>query len=206
MENKKSKKKVLLYYLILAACLLIIAAVTVTVVFTVGRKSDQLADKDTQQPDDGKTPDDGNDDDQTTGTDGKYRLPVDNSDVTCGYEFSADITLDRFLVHQGMDFAGKVGDKVYAALDGKVTEVVRNDLLNENYVTISHADGMTSTYRYIDAKDGLKKGDTVKKGDVIGTIAAAGGYEMKQGPHLHFEMETNGRTVDPDTFLDIIEK
>ncbi|MDE7438907.1 MAG: M23 family metallopeptidase [Clostridia bacterium] len=213
MENKKGKKKVLLYYLILAACLLIIAAVTVTVVLTVGRNTAPVSDgqqseEPNKDPDDGKEPVDPDDgkDKPTNTDDGKYRLPMDKSNVTCGYEFAHDITLNRYLVHQGMDFDGKAGDKVYAALDGTVAKVVRDDLLNENYVTITHKDGMTSTYLYIDAKEGLKAGDTVKKGDVIGTIAVAGGMEMDQGEHLHFEMRTNGKTVDPDTYLDIVEK
>lgn len=218
MENKKGKKKVLLYYLILAACLLIIAAVTVTVVLTVGRSNAPVSDgQQTEKPDDGKKPDDGNkpDDDKKpddgtdkpTNTDNKYRLPTDQSNMTCGYEFAYDKTLDRFAVHQGMDFEAEVGAKVYAALDGTVTKIVSDNKLGENYVTIKHKDGMIATYKYIDVKDGLKEGAAVKKGDVIGTIAEATGMEMEQGAHLHFEMTADGkRTVNPDAYLDIVEK
>lgn len=213
MEGKKSKKKVLLYYLILAACLLIIAAVTVTVVLTVGRDKPLAENPGTEKPDDTDKPTnpggedgDGDGDDKPTGGDEGYRIPLDNGNVTCGYEFAFDKTLDRYAVHQGMDFEGKAGDNVYAVLDGKVSKVVKDHILNENYVTITHKDGITSTYKYIAAKDGLKEGDSIKRGDVIGTIATAGGMEMNQGEHLHFEMSVNGKTVDPDTYLDIIEK
>lgn len=213
-ENKKSKKKVLLYYLILAACFLVIAAVTVTVVLTVGRNKTPLSDgTQTEKPDDTNKPDDGNKpddtdkpDDKPTTSDDKFRLPVDQSNVTCGYEFTYDKTLDRYSVHRGMDFEGKAGDNVYATLDGTVKAVVTKHVINENYVTIQHANGLTSTYKYIDAKEGLKVGDTVKKGDVIGTISLAGGMELSQGAHLHYEMTLNGKYVDPDTYLDIIEK
>lgn len=224
-ENKKSKKKVLLYYLILAACLLVIAAVTVTVVLTVGRNKNTLSDgiqtekpndnkpndnnPDDNKPDDGKNdpPDDNKpNDNKPTNTDDKFQLPVAQANVTCAYEFAYDKTLDRFAVHRGMDFEGKAGDNVYAAFGGTVTAVVTGHMLNENYVTIQHKDGLTSTYKYIDAKKGLKVGDTVNKGDVIGTIALAGGMEMNEGEHLHFEMSLNGKVVDPDTYLDIIEK
>ena len=215
MEGKKSKKKVLLYYLILAACLLVIAAVTVTVVLTVGRKSSNLTNgpqiekpNDDNKPNGGNTPDDGKNDgnDKPTGSDNKWGLPVESSSVTCGYEFAFDKTLIRYAVHQGMDFEANVGDNVLAAKDGTVTKVVKDHILNENYVTITHSDGVTSTYKYIVAKDGLKEGDTVKRGDVIGTIAEVGGMEMNEGAHLHFEIRVNGRTVDPDTYLDIVEK
>ena len=91
-------------------------------------------------------------------------------------------------------------------LDGTITEVVTDSTIGENYVTISHANGVTSTYKYITAKDGLKAGNTVKRGENIGTIAAAGGYEMKQGEHLHFEMSVNGKSADPETYLDLVEK
>ena len=215
MEGKKSKKKVLLYYLILAASLLIIAAVTVTVVFTVGRNSSPaISDAgQTQTPDDGKKPDDGKNpdddkkpDDKPTGGDTKWGLPLDNVSSTCGYEFTFDKTLTRFAVHQGMDFEATAGDNVYAVMDGTVKKVVTNDFLNENYVTIAHTGGVTSTYRYVNATEGLKAGDTVKRGDVIGTVAAVGGMEMNEGEHLHFEMSVDGRTVDPNTYLDLAEK
>ena len=229
MEGKKSKKKVLLYYLILAACLLIIAAVTVTVVLTVGRKTPTISDggQQTEKPDDGKTDDgktddgktddgktddgktdDGKTDDGNKPTVGnsKCGLPLENASVSCGYEFAYDKTLDRYAVHQGMDFEGAAGDNVLAVMDGTVTKIVTDHILNENYVTITHSDGVTSTYKYIDAKEGLQVGDTVKKGDVIGTIAAAGGMEMNEGEHLHFEMRVNGKTIDPDTYLEIVEK
>ena len=217
MEGKKSKKKVLLYYLILAACLLVIAAVTVTVVLTVGRNASKLTDgtqienpDDGKKPDDGKTPDDGkkpdDGDNKPTDTDNSYGLPLERASVTCGYEFAFDKTLIRFAVHQGMDFEASAGDNVLAVKDGTVTKIVKDHILNENYVTITHGDGVTSTYKYIVAKDGLKEGAAVKKGDVIGTIAPAGGFEANEGEHLHFEIRVNGRTADPDTYLDIVEK
>ena len=217
MENKKGKKKVLLYYLILAACLLVIAAVTVTVVLTVGRNKPPVSDgQQTEQPDDGNKPNEGNKpddnkpddgDDKPTNTDNKYRLPTDQSNMTCGYELAYDCTLDRYAVHQGMDFEAEAGAKVYAALDGTVTKIVTDNKIGENFVTIKHKDGMIATYKYITATDGLKEGASVKKGDVIGTIAEPSGLEMEQGAHLHFEMTADGKkTVNPDAYLDIIEK
>ena len=216
-QNKKSKKKILLYYLILAACLLVIAAVTVTLIFTVGKRNDNVLDNNPgiNNPDDGNKPggddnnpggDDNKPDDKPTGGDNEFGLPIANATVTTSYEFSYDTTLDRYCVHQGMDFQAKAGDEVCAVLAGPVTKVVTDHILGENYVTITHANNMTTTYKYITAKEGLKEGDTVKRGDVIGTIAAASGMEMKQGEHLHFEITVNGKLADPNIYLDIIEK
>ena len=213
MEGKKSKKKVLLYYLVLAACLLLIAAVTVTVVLTVGRNPSKITDgtqigtpddtKPDTKPDDTK-PDDG--DNKPTDSDTSYGLPLENANVTCGYEFAFDKTLIRYAVHQGMDFEANAGDNVLAVRDGTVSKIVKDHVLNENYVTITHSNGVTSTYKYIVAKDGLKEGAKVKKGDVIGTIAPAGGMEMNEGEHLHFEIRVNGKTADPDTYLELVSK
>ena len=226
-ENKKSKKKVLLYYLILAACLLVIAAVTVTVIFTVNRPvndtiidsnqgNDDNKDNDKNQGnnDDNKDKDknpgnnggDDNKDNKPTGSDTTYGMPTANSNITTKYEFAYDTTLDRYCVHTGMDFEGSVGDNVSAVLDGTVTELVKDSIIGENYVTVKHANGVTSTYKYIEATEGLKVGDSVRRGDVIGKIAAAAGMEMKQGEHLHFEMQVNGKPADPNAYLNIIEK
>lgn len=220
-ENKKSKKKVLLYYLILAACLLVIAAVTVTVIFTVDKTNP--SDISTNLPDDNNPdnpdkPDDGNkpdkpdnpdnpdNPDKPTGGDTGYGLPVETASVTNKFVFGYDVTLDRYCVHKGMDFEAKEGDKVCAVLDGTVSKIVQNHIIGENYVTLSHKDGVTTTYKYIDAATSLKEGDTVKKGDLLGTVAKAGGMEMKQGEHLHFEVRVNGALKDPDNYLEIIEK
>ena len=227
--NKKSKKKILLYYLILAACLLVIAAVTVTVIFTVDRKKPNLSiDSGITKPDDnnddknqGNNGDDdnkpgNNDDDNKPGNNGddnkptttttEMLLPVGEASVTTGYELAYNSTLRLYQVHQGMDFNGEAGDNVFAALDGTVSVVVKDSLIGENYVTITHSDGVKTTYKYIEVKENLKVGDKVKRGDVIGTIAKATGMEMKDGDHLHFEIVVNGRTADPDTYLNIREK
>ncbi len=211
-ENRKNKKKILLTYLILAACLLVIAAITVTVIFTVDRKPDLSINNpnDIVKPDDSNNndneEDNDNDDNKPTDVETGYKIPVENAVVTTKYEFAHNETLGQYRVHQGIDFEGKAGDSVCAVLDGTITEVVTDSTIGENYVTISHANGVTSTYKYINAKDGLKAGNTVKRGENIGTIAAAGGYEMKQGEHLHFEMSVNGKSADPETYLDLVEK
>ena len=225
-QNKKSKKKVLLYYLILAACLLVIAAVTVTVIFTVGKPNDGLIDSKpgvtnpdpddkpgTNNPDDdnpGNKPDDDDPnkkpDDKPTSGNGKYAMPIANATVTTSYEFAYDATLDRYCVHQGMDFEAAAGTEVCAVLDGTVLEIVTDHILGENYVKIQHANNTVTTYKYIVANENLKVGNSVKKGEVIGTVAEANGMEMKQGEHLHFEISVNGKSADPSSYLEITEK
>lgn len=218
-QNRKNRKKILVSYLILGACLAVIAAVTITLIFTVGRPKKNVIDtpnnnqtgEDSKKPDDTKKPDEiqkPDEENKPTASDNKWGLPVAsaNVNVTTSYEFAYDSTLDRYCVHTGMDFVAKAGDNVSAVLAGQVVEIVKDHVLGENYVKLSHANNTTSTYKYITPVEGLKVGDSIKKGDVIGKVAAANGMEMKQGEHLHFEITVNGKTADPNAYLEIIEK
>lgn len=216
-QNRKNKKKILISYLILGACLAVITAVTITLIFTVGRPKKNVIDTPTNNqqgntnnnPDPNKKPEESQDpstDNKPTATDNKFGMPLATVTVTTSYEFAYDATLDRYCVHKGMDFSAKAGDNVCAVLAGKVLEIVTDHVLGENYIKISHANNIVTTYKYVTPAEGLKVGDTVKKGDVIGKVAAANGMEMKQGEHLHFELSVNGIAADPNTYLDIIEK
>lgn len=223
-EKKKSKKKILMYYLILAACLLVIAAVTVTVIFTTGR---QTLPADTVDGGDSTTGGDNTDEDDgtSTGSDGgdetsngsdeggtqtatvyEFILPVQSATLTTSYEFGYDLTLDKYRFHQGIDFAATAGDEVYAVRDGTVAEIVTGTKIGENYLTIEHDNGVATIYKYIEVNPDLKPGDSVSQGDVIGTVAAATGYEYKQGDHLHFEITVNGKSADPSYYLEFEEK
>lgn len=202
-KKAKNKKKILFYYLILAACLLVIAAVTLTVVFTVGTpKAPQLADTTVTPPDDNKPDeDDKPDDNKPTVTETGYKLPVSGA-LTQEYEFVWHDVWKEYSYHLGLDFAGNVGDEVCAVLDGEVTAMAKTSTIGETFITLKHADGNSSTYRYVDVKDGLQVGSKVKRGEVIGTIAAAGGHEHDKGVHLHLEFtDSNGKEFDPATKL-----
>lgn len=214
-QTKKSKKKIALYYVILAVCLLVIAAITVTVVFTVNQNQPDISidngdNNDNKKPDDGKNPVTPPDDDnKPTAGDYEFRVPVTESKVSvtsAHKEFRHDATMNYFREHLGLDFAGEVGDQVYAVLDGKISKIVTGDVLEGNYVVIEHANGVTSTYKFINVKEGLTVGTSIKKSDVLGTIAEPAGKELKQGAHLHFEMSANGKICDPEQYLDIDQK
>lgn len=224
-EKKTRKKKLLFRYLILAACILVVAAITVTVVFAANDwfrndiTIDDVIDKpkpddpgntdnpdDNKDPDDDKDPDDNKDPDKPTGTDTTFALPVTNMNVINTFDFGKDVTLGHWHFHTGLDMAAEVGAAVVACLDGTVEEVVIDDKLDGTTVTIQHENGLKTVYSYIDVKEGLKKGDSVKRGEQIGTVSEPEGAEFKQEAHLHFEVIENGEKKDPATFLDIAEK
>ena len=213
-EPKPKNKRLLTYYLILGACILIIAAVAVAVTLsltlggndmTIDDDPDQAVDGDDDNDD--ETPDDGDDDDaDDTGNETTFLMPVTEVDAINSYGFYHNTTLDKYYLHTGIDFAGEAGDEVYAVLDGTVESIVSDPILTGTTITIAHENGLTTTYTFVDAAEGLEVGDTVARGDVIATVAEAMGQEYKDGAHLHFEVFLNNEPVDPETYLEITEK
>jgi len=66
-----------------------------------------------------------------------------------------------------------------------------------NHIIIAH-DGHTLTlYGHLSVM-GVKVGDTVKQGQLIGLVGSTGN---STGPHTHFEVRIDGNPVDPGLFL-----
>ncbi len=208
----KAKKKSF-YYIIIAACALVLAAaITFTVVMVTQDSSVSL--EKPEDPDDGKVPetpdgddDDDDDDDEPTSGEMVFSLPVENGTVATTFSFWYNQTLNRYNLHQGIDFQAEAGTNVTAAYDGTVSSIT-DTLLEGGCVIIDHGNGLQTVYASIDAAQ-LKVGDGVSKGDVIGTVSAAAdvmGNEYNEGSHLHFEVRENGKAVDPASYLDLDEK
>ncbi len=99
------------------------------------------------------------------------------------------------LRHRALDINGRMGDPIYAAEDGKVIRAGWNRGYGYN-VMINHGNGMVTLYAH-SSKLLVKKGDTVKRGDVIALIGSTG---WSTGPHIHFEVRINGRKINPLTY------
>lgn len=68
-----------------------------------------------------------------------------------------------------------------------------------NYVMIEHSDGTTTLYGHMyENSITVNTGDTVKAGQVIGTMGSSG---QSTGMHLHFEVRVNGERVDPLNYI-----
>ena len=102
--------------------------------------------------------------------------------------------------HHGVDLRANVGDNVYSVFDGTVVAV--NDTVNGKggrYVLIKSDDKQTEYFVCHLSALFVKKGDKVKKGDLIALSGASGnGNENGYAPHLHLELRRlneNGRYV-----------
>ena len=133
-----------------------------------------------------------------------FATPVDNVNIVQGYSMDAlvwNATLKHYAVHNGIDFGGTDGDNVMAAYDG-VVDSVTYDVLNGNTVTIKHKNDITTVYSSLNEPT-VAVGQTVKKGDVIGTMGTTATAEYSLGAHVHFTVMEKGNVIDPDIYMTI---
>ena len=98
--------------------------------------------------------------------------------------------------HAGVDFAGREGSEIIAVASGVVTYAGQRSGYGQ-FVEIAHANGIVTRYAH-HRETLVATGDVVKKGD---TIARMGTTGRSTGPHVHFEVLKNGRTVDPTLYV-----
>jgi murein DD-endopeptidase MepM/ murein hydrolase activator NlpD len=98
--------------------------------------------------------------------------------------------------HAGVDFAGRQGSDVIAVASGVVTWSSERSGYG-NMVEINHSDGFVTRYAHNEANI-ADLGAIVKKGDLIAKMGSSG---RSTGPHVHFEVFKNGRTVDPASYI-----
>ncbi len=146
------------------------------------------------------------DNEQVVGTPEGMIMPIESVSLINEYGFYYNKTLNSYYEHKGLDFAAEAGVSVLAVEDGQIESIYKGDLLSGTEIVVSHADGLKSVYRFVTEAEGLAVGDTVKKGDVIATVAEANGDEYKDGAHLHFEVLKEGVQVDPSVYLTLEEK
>lgn len=100
----------------------------------------------------------------------------------------------RWKAHRGVDYAASRGTPVMAAGDGKVIESAYNKF-NGHYVFIQHGEKYVTKYLHF-TKRKVKTGQSVKQGQIIGTVGATG---LASGPHLHYEFLVDGVHRNPRT-------
>ncbi|MFH1583033.1 MAG: M23 family metallopeptidase [Candidatus Falkowbacteria bacterium] len=142
---------------------------------------------------------------QTNGETAKLFIKPANGSITYGWHDANYPYRDSVGEHTGIDIAAAQGTRVKAAADGTVVEVVDGGLSGQaSYVVISHSGGLITKYVHLSYLK-VKVGDQAKQGDTIGysggTPGTPGAGEYTNGAHLHFEVQLNGESVDPENYL-----
>lgn len=122
-------------------------------------------------------------------------MPV-NGTLTSGYgkRTPTDIISEN---HAGIDLGASVGTEIIAAMEGTV-ELVSSYGDYGNHLKITN--GEISTLYAHCSKILVNQGDYISQGQKIAEVGNTG---RTTGPHLHFEISRNGRTVNPTAILQI---
>ena len=104
--------------------------------------------------------------------------------------------LKKLRAHKGTDFAAPSGTPIFATGDGEV-EMAGTKGGYGNTIILKHREGYTTLYSHLSKfKKGLKKGQVVAQGDIIGYVGSSG---LATGPNLHYEFRKNNVPVNPIT-------
>lgn len=126
--------------------------------------------------------------------------PVANADLTriaSGYGWRIDPIYKTSKMHWGLDFTADEGTNIYSTGNGVVLDIEQNLWGYGNSILIDHGFGYVSRYAHLSAFK-VKKGDKIVRGQVIGLVGSTG---KSTAPHLHYEIEKNGKKIDPIHFF-----
>ena len=122
--------------------------------------------------------------------------PVKNKElkrIASGYGRRIDPYYKKLKFHYGVDFSAPKGTPIYATGDGKVAKTKRSRRGFGNHIVIDHGYGYESLYAHM-TKYTVRKGQKVKRGDVIGYVGSTG---KSTAPHLHYEVHKDGKKINP---------
>lgn len=123
-------------------------------------------------------------------------IPVANKEITAHigpFGPRIDPIYRTRAFHSGMDFPCKTGTRIRATGDAVVENVENGYWGYGNVVILNHGFGYMTMYAHL-SKFNVKKGQKVKRGDVIGFAGSTG---KSTAPHLHYEVIKGGNKVNP---------
>jgi murein DD-endopeptidase MepM/ murein hydrolase activator NlpD len=125
--------------------------------------------------------------------------PINNRDLTriaSGFGMRMHPIYKIIKMHQGMDFTAPVGTEIYATGDGVIEKVGWTGGYGKT-IMINHGYGYKTRYAHC-SKFKCKRGQKVKRGDLIGFVGNTG---QSTGPHLHYEVFKNKKQINPVNFF-----
>ena len=112
-----------------------------------------------------------------------------------GYRIDPFYKVKKF--HEGLDFSAPTGTPVHVTADGRVVRVIRSNRGYGNEILVDNGYGYMTRYAHLSAFK-VKKGQLVKRGQVIGLVGDTG---KSTASHLHYEVIKNHRPINPIDFF-----
>lgn len=116
--------------------------------------------------------------------------------LSSGFGKRKDPFRNRWAMHKGLDFVGKINAEIYSTSPGIVKKAGRYGAYGK-FIEIDHGNGFTTRYGHLN-KIMVKKGQQVQRGELIGLQGNTG---RSTGSHLHYEVRFNKRAYNPMKFL-----
>lgn len=112
------------------------------------------------------------------------------------FGWRADPFTRKKAFHHGLDISALPGTEIIAPANGNVTRIY-NDRRGGKILEISHGNGFKTIYGHL--KDyNVRRGTTVNRGEVIAYVGNSG---RSTGPHLHYEVQVDGKRMNPKWFI-----
>lgn len=122
------------------------------------------------------------------------RTPIDGARISSGFGMRRHPILGYSKMHKGLDFAAPTGTPILAAGDGVIEKIGRAGAYG-NYIRLRHDGKYSTAYAHMSRfAKGLKPGSRVRQGQTIGYVGTTG---RSTGPHLHYEILTAGKQINP---------
>ena len=128
----------------------------------------------------------------------KFIYPIDKYIITGVYGSQRILNGKPRRPHYGIDFHAPEGTPVKSMMDGVVTLVENDMYFTGGTIIFDHGHGISTLYMHM--KDiNVKKGQKVKKGEIVGTLGQSG---RATGPHLDIRLNWFEVKLDPASVLD----
>ena len=121
------------------------------------------------------------------------KTPINGARLSSSFGMRKHPILGFNKLHQGTDFAAPRGTPIMASGSGVITRAQKYKGYG-NYVSIRHNSTYVTAYGHMSKFGrGIRKGVRVTQGQTIGYVGSTG---MSTGPHLHYEVISNGKRIN----------
>jgi TP901 family phage tail tape measure protein len=124
---------------------------------------------------------------------GGWTTPMNRGSYSVGSPFG----MRNGKMHTGQDLPARTGTAVFAARPGRVSRAMTMSGSYGNHVFVDHAGGWQTRYAHLSSRN-VAAGTSVGAGRQIGRVGSTGN---STGPHLHFEIRSGGRALNPRNYL-----